>query len=81
MDIMPFVNNNGVKIHNFSQGKGIPLVYLSGFDGTIKKSIEYDKDLITRVSERFQFVMFDRWGLGLSDKQISQRESEGNIVD
>ncbi len=75
---MTFLENNGVKIHYFSQGSGIPLVFLNGFDGTVEMMQKYEQDDIDLLSEKYQFITMDRRGLGLSDKPL---EPENNTME
>ena len=63
---MPFVDNEGVKIHYQVEGKGSPIVLITGFPGTINDWYKYG--YVDSLKQKYQLVMIDKRGHGRSDK-------------
>jgi pimeloyl-ACP methyl ester carboxylesterase len=63
---MPFVNNNGVKIHYEVEGQGPPLVVQHGLTSSVERWREMG--LVPLLATLCQLVMVDARGHGRSDK-------------
>ncbi|MFH0847647.1 MAG: alpha/beta fold hydrolase [Chloroflexota bacterium] len=63
---MPFVNNRGVRIHYELEGKGLPLVFMHGFTGSLEdwRMYGYTEEL----GKDYRLVLIDARGHGKSDK-------------
>lgn len=63
---MPFAINQGIKIHYEVEGKGPPLVMLSGFPGSVEDM--YDFNYVSTLKDDFKLILIDNRGHGKSDK-------------
>lgn len=63
---MPFVNNNGVRIHYEVEGDGLPLVLQHGFAGSIQTW--YERGYVGGLKQHFRLILLDARGHGQSDK-------------
>jgi pimeloyl-ACP methyl ester carboxylesterase len=63
---MPFVNNNGIKIHYEVKGQGLPLVLQHGLTGNLKNWRDYGYTVA--MSKEYQLILIDARGHGQSDK-------------
>ncbi len=63
---MPFVNNDGVRIHYEVEGQGDPLVIQHGFTGSIEtvRLLGYSDSL----KDSYRVILIDARGHGVSDK-------------
>jgi len=62
---MPFIENNGVKIHYKVEGNGPALVLIHG--GVSSLEDWYDADYVSQFSDDFQLLLVDLRGHGQSD--------------
>ncbi len=60
-----FVDLNGRRIHYVREGTGPDLVLLHGAGGNLR---EFTFDLVGRLSDQFRVTVFDRPGMGYSDR-------------
>ena len=63
---MPYVDNNGVRIHYHVEGDGSPLVLQHGFTSCMKTWYEYG--YVDSLKDDFQLIAIDARGHGGSDK-------------
>ena len=65
-DAMPFVENDGVRIHYKVEGPGEPLVIQHGFTSSIEavRLLGYSDSL----KDSYQVILIDARGHGVSDK-------------
>ena len=66
---MPYVNNNGVKIHYEVDGQGPPIVLIHGLMGRLEnwRDLGYNDEL----KKDYTLVMLDARGHGASDKPLT----------
>ncbi|HLB28443.1 MAG TPA: alpha/beta hydrolase [Dehalococcoidales bacterium] len=78
---MPYVNNNGVKIHYEVEGRGPPLMLVHGMGGSIDswRVLGYTQEL----SKDHRLILIDIRGFGASDKprDSSAYEFETRVSD
>lgn len=60
-----FVDVNGRRIHAVVKGKGPDLVLIHGASGSTR---DFTFRFVDRISDRFRVIVFDRPGLGYSDR-------------
>ena len=63
---MPFADNEGVKIHYQVEGKGSPIILITGFPGSIKGWYKYG--YVDSLKDKYQLILIDKRGHGKSDK-------------
>jgi len=63
---MPFVNNNGVKIHYEVEGQGSPLVMQHGLTNSLESWRE--SGFVDGLVQHYRLIMIDARGHGISDK-------------
>lgn len=63
---MPFVNNQGVRIHYKTEGDGPPLVLQHGFTQSIERW--YECGYVDLLKPHFRLILIDARGHGASDK-------------
>lgn len=63
---MPFISNDGIKIHYEVDGSGPPLVMLHGLSDSIESWYEFG--YVKRLREEFQLILIEPRGHGNSDK-------------
>jgi len=63
---MPYINNNGVKIHYQVIGKGPPLVLLHGYFQSIEHWHLFH--YVDKLKSDYQLILIDQRGRGKSDK-------------
>lgn len=63
---MPYVDNQGVRIHFEIEGEGLPLVLQHGFTGSIKTW--YQSGYVDELKKDYQLILIDARGHGASDK-------------
>ena len=63
---MPYVNNQGVRIHYELDGQGLPLVLMPGFAGTLEDWRIFGYSQV--LSKDYQLILIDPRGRGGSDK-------------
>jgi pimeloyl-ACP methyl ester carboxylesterase len=63
---VPYITNQGVKIHYEVEGAGPPLVMLSGAWGSTEDM--YDSDYVDKLKNDFQLILIDFRGHGASGK-------------
>ncbi len=63
---MPYVDNNGTRIHYHVEGEGQPLVLQHGFTSSIKNW--YANGYVEQLAKEYQLIMVDARGHGNSDK-------------
>ncbi len=63
---MPYIDNNGIRIHYHVEGEGHPLVLQHGFTSSIKNW--YANDYVEPLKTEYQVVLIDARGHGESDK-------------
>jgi len=71
---MPYVNNNGVRIHYKIEGEGPPLVLHHWSFGTLEDW--YDYGYVDGLRDRYQLIMLDSRGNGGSDKLHNPEDYE-----
>ncbi|MHA2028949.1 MAG: alpha/beta fold hydrolase [Candidatus Kariarchaeaceae archaeon] len=64
--LMPYTDNNGIKIYYRIEGKGPPIIMLPGFLGTTESL--YRDSYVDSLKNNYKLVLIDRRGHGLSDK-------------
>jgi pimeloyl-ACP methyl ester carboxylesterase len=69
---MPFVNNNGVKIHYEVEGQGPAFVLQHGYTYSIE--CWYDSGFVRDLRSNYQLVMVDARGHGQSDKSYDPKD-------
>jgi pimeloyl-ACP methyl ester carboxylesterase len=62
---MPYITNNGVKIHYEVEGAGPPLVMLHGFLASVADW--YDSGYVEQLKDDYQLILIDYRGRGKSD--------------
>ena len=65
---MPYVDNQGVRIHYHLEGEGPPLVVLHGLTGDLKAWYDTKTAYIPELRKRNQLILLDARGHGASDK-------------
>lgn len=75
---MPFVNNNGIKIHYEVEGQGPPLMLQHGFGGRIKRwrFAGYTQEL----AKDYKLILVDARGCGQSDKPHDAKAYELRLM-
>ncbi len=63
---MPYVDNNGVKIHYHVEGDGPPLILQHGFTSSIRNW--YANGYVEPLKESYRLILIDARGHGRSDK-------------
>ena len=63
---MPFADNEGVKIHYQVEGKGSPIILITGFPGLIEFWYKYN--YVESLKQKYQLILIDKRGHGKSDK-------------
>lgn len=63
---MPFVDNKGIKIHYQVEGKGSPIILITGFPGSI--DFWYRYNYVEPLKQKYQLILIDKRGHGNSDK-------------
>ncbi len=63
---MPFVDNKGIKIHYQVEGKGYPIILITGFQGSIEDW--YKSNYVVSLKQKYQLILIDKRGHGKSDK-------------
>jgi pimeloyl-ACP methyl ester carboxylesterase len=66
VNIMPYVNNQGVKIHYEVEGQGPPLVLMTGLAGTLDDWRLFGYSQV--LSKDYRLILIDPRGRGASDK-------------
>ena len=69
---MPFANNEGVKIHYQVEGKGTPIVLVTGFTGSI--DIWYNFSYVESLKQKYQLILIDKRGHGKSGKPYNPED-------
>ena len=69
---MPFVDNEGVKIHYQVEGKGTPMVLVTGFTGSI--DIWYNFSYVESLKQKYQLILIDKRGHGKSGKPYNPED-------
>lgn len=65
---MPYVDNQGVRIHYHLEGEGPPLVVLHWLTGNLKAWYDTKTTYIPELRKRNQLILLDARGHGASDK-------------
>ena len=63
---MPYVDNNGVKIHYHVEGEGPPLILQHGFTSSIRNW--YANGYVEPLKQSYRLILIDARGHGRSDK-------------
>jgi len=63
---MPYVDNNGIRIHYQVEGEGPPLVLQHGFTSSMRRW--YLHGYVDAMKSAYQLVLVDARGHGQSDK-------------
>lgn len=63
---MPYIDNDGVRIHYQVDGKGAPLVLMHGTSGSVGDW--YENGWVGGLKEDYQLILIDHRGHGYSDK-------------
>ncbi|NPD87909.1 MAG: alpha/beta hydrolase [Asgard group archaeon] len=63
---MPFVDNNGIKLHYQVEGEGSPIVLQHGFMDSMDEW--YRPGYVDSLKQEYQLILIDLRGHGLSDK-------------
>lgn len=75
---MPFVTNNGVKIHYHVEGEGPPLVLLHGLTTSMA---QFQKGgYVEAMKDDYQLVMLDARGHGASDQMYAPEDYEPRVM-
>ena len=75
---MPFVNNEGVKIHYEVEGEGLPLVLQHGFTGSLERWRA--PGYLDALRHEYQLVLVDARGHGASDKPYEPEEYDFRLM-
>jgi pimeloyl-ACP methyl ester carboxylesterase len=77
---MPFVNNNGVKIHYEAEGErsSPPLLMHHGFSSSIDSW--YENGFVRGLKDNYRLIMIDARGHGKSDKPHDPKAYESAII-
>jgi pimeloyl-ACP methyl ester carboxylesterase len=59
-----FVEVNGRRVHVYVSGSGPDLVLIHGASGNLR---DWTQDFVSRVSDRYRVIVFDRPGMGYTD--------------
>ncbi|MEM7508604.1 MAG: alpha/beta hydrolase [Pseudomonadota bacterium] len=60
-----FIDIDGVKLHYWQAGEGVPVVLIHGASGNLR---DWTFDVAPRLAETYRVIAFDRPGFGFSDR-------------
>ena len=63
---MPFAINEEVRIHYQVEGKGSPIILITGFPGSI--DFWYESNYVDSLKQKYQLILIDKRGHGKSSK-------------
>ena len=74
---MPYVNNNGTRIHYHVDGEGPPLVLMHGFTLSIESWREFG--YVKALKDDYRLILVDSRGHGASDKPHDPKHYEMDL--
>ena len=74
---MPFAEVNGIELHYNDEGKGIPVVLVTGFSG----DITFFKALIPELVDKYRVITLDNRGVGLTKYDKETIRSQDFVDD
>jgi pimeloyl-ACP methyl ester carboxylesterase len=75
---MPFVDNQGIKIHYKVEGEGIPFVLLYGFMDSLEDW--YNIGFVDSLQDNYKLILIELRGHGLSDKPHNSKLYSMNLL-
>lgn len=75
---MPFVDNNGVRIHYHVQGEGQPVVMLHGLTASMEQWIK--AGYVDALKDDHKLILLDARGHGESDKLYKPQDYEPSLM-
>lgn len=73
-----FVDVDGKQVHAFVTGSGPDLVLIHGASGNVR---DFTFDFVDRVKDRYRVIVFDRPGLGYSDRATDADGAFANTAE